>query len=367
MFRRTLTTLALAAGLTASAGPLAAPSFANDASFGGEGSELIPLKETRIMMASEDIVMELKKGLWEVKATYQFRNPTEHTIPLQLGFPEKHCDPDESDCVSSRRGRFQRMKTMVRGKKVAQRTGEVAPNTPWAPQLGRVFLYDITFAPKETVEVVHEYAYDMNQGVGGAWVDYVTKTGTLWNGPIGKARFTLRMPERPWDVGYLPGYSLDTYQTKMVGRKPVTELTFQMASWTPTNNLMVEFPTPGDTWSRRGLEDCPLLRPFEQRDAREIKAARKQLEKLTDARLRVCRNIPYAHHGYEFKDSSLRAIFYRGRIPSEQFDEPTRLGFAYNPGFDAKMLTRAEHRYIAAIKREEKSRAKLKLKAVKKP
>lgn len=48
--------------------------FANDATFGGRGSDLLPLQETRVRMASEDILLDLDplQDGWRVTATYQF-------------------------------------------------------------------------------------------------------------------------------------------------------------------------------------------------------------------------------------------------------------------------------------------------------
>ena len=64
------------------------PTFANDATFGGAGGALAPLKETRIRMASEDILLEaMDNEYWSVTASYVFENTTSKTVVVQLGFP----------------------------------------------------------------------------------------------------------------------------------------------------------------------------------------------------------------------------------------------------------------------------------------
>ncbi|MEO1269852.1 MAG: DUF4424 family protein, partial [Myxococcota bacterium] len=117
---------------------------ANDSAFGGRGSELIPLKETRIQMTSEDIVLTLKKHMWHIEASYVFTNPTDKKVTLQMGFPEEHCDEDE-ECMDEA-GIFKGLVTKVRGKVVKQKVGKVNRKHDWAPHLGRVYVYTVTFA-----------------------------------------------------------------------------------------------------------------------------------------------------------------------------------------------------------------------------
>ena len=99
------------------------PTFANDATFGGAGGALAPLKETRIRMASEDILLEaLDNDYWSVTASYVFENTTSKTVVVQLGFPELGC---MGDCDMGHPFTMNGLVTTVRGRPVNHRTGRI--------------------------------------------------------------------------------------------------------------------------------------------------------------------------------------------------------------------------------------------------
>lgn len=336
---------------------------ANDSSFGGQGSELLPLKETRVRMASEDIVMELKDGRWHVVATYHFENPTAEVVKLQMGFPELHCGGGGEDCVEDA-GIFRDMKTTVRGREVVQRVGQVGPEQDWKPALGKVYLYDITFKPGEQVEVVHRYHHAASQSVDGPWLHYITRTGALWNGPIGRARFTVRMGWRPWGAGFSSNFTLKSYQERPVdGGGGQTEVVFEMEDWRPTRDLVIQFSNGVTDF------DCPgwsFMRGYDT-DKKGEEALREELRGVPRDMLRTCRNLPYAVHGYTFKDRTLNEFFYKplktGRgfvlYPDDEAEDGetwTRFGLRPNKLYQPSLLTTWEQRYVSMVKDEEARR-----------
>jgi hypothetical protein len=369
--RSSLLALALIASLPALA-------HANDGTWGGSGSDLVPLKEKRIRMAAEDIVMEYvpvkKYGVrWQVTATYTFENPTDEAITVSMGFPETFCD-GESDCGSpDNKHTFWDMKTTVDGKPVKMKVGAVsAKEEKWAPELGRVHLFDVKFAPKAKVSVVHTYHHGYSgSSMGDSSLYYITKTGSLWNGPIGKARFTVRMPERPWGLVYPKTYNLQSYTSRKQDKKVMTEIIFEQQNWTPTQDLDLYFGSPMTSGSSKFATSCPDVHESSVGEGIKkptLKAGEETFGGLSDEELRICRNLPFAHHGYTFKDEKLQKLFYgpgalkvSGAYDNEE--EPkdfVRINFQPNPFYDESMLSKDEQGYVKLIKLVEEARKKAK-------
>ncbi len=313
--------LALALALSLLTHPRSAS--ANDSSFGGEGADLAPLRETRVRMKSEDITLTLRDDLWHVEARYRFHNPTGDAVALQMGFPERHCDPAD-DCNEGA-GRFLDLHTEVRGEPVEMREGRVGSEHAWAPRLGRVFLFDVRFGAGEELQVVHRYRMPRSTFVETRdEVFYVTRTGALWAGPIERARFTVRTPYRPGRLAFPREYLLQSFTERMDGATPMTELVFEQQDWTPTHDLDLHLY---DTYAVLGEAEvhCPdpssldyyTRRLRERLDERERLRIREQLartdarfRRLDDAQRRICRNMVFAVHGFAFRSADLRRIFY---------------------------------------------------------
>lgn len=328
---------------------------ANDATFGGRGSDLLPLQETRVRMVAEDIVLELHPvdEAWRVTATYRFENPTDQPVALQVGFPEERCS-EEQDCTAMA-GRFQNLVTTVRGVEVPQRTGQVTPKDGWAEQLGDVYLYDLQFAPRETVEVVHTYSYDRSSGVDWWGTRYLTRTGGLWAGPIGSARFTVRLPRPPWYVIYPAAFSLKRFEElpRPDGVGSVTELIFEAKDWSAREDFSVTFPADSiAAWVGDGL--CPGWDATLSADE-----LRPLLAELSDEQLRACRNHLHALHGYPFKDPALRARYYSASPALPDWASPADFaiaGRAENKGFTPALFGPGEKVWLNTLVAEESRR-----------
>jgi hypothetical protein len=355
-------TTMLASILPLLAGPAA---LANDATFGGRGTDLFPLQETRVRMVSEEVVLEEQAGLaWHATATYRFSNPTRERVVVRVGYPETPC-PTTSGCRGT--GEFRDLVTEVRGVRVPMEVGRVGSGREWAQDVGRVHLFDLAFDPGETVTVVHRYDFDGSTSVDGREVHYLTRTGRLWNGPIGKARFVVRTLERPWGILFPDDYTLKTFaQARGAGGGPVTEMVFERSRWTPRQDLEVRLfnaSAVGQCDPDLRRLGCPmsfLVGTF--REAEDAGPLEEALRRLDDRQLRACREMVQAHRGYRFHEPDLRRLFYRPatRTACSMLDKDRGgcrcLAFAKDPGYKPELLAPDEAFWIEAIRREESRR-----------
>lgn len=340
--------IAFALFLAACFGPPAARS--NDSAFGGSGSDLIPLTETTIRMAAEEITFtaaspltfEGKWGEWDVVAKYRFENPSQRAVKLTMGFPETRCGGDDWEGDGSPRcGEFRGLRTEVRGAPVEMRAGKVG-KPPWSKRLGTVYLFEVSFKPGETIEIVHRYRYDRTPGAGFESLTYVTATGALWNGPIGSARFRLiGLETPPVTVQYPPSFHLAESVERPTPAGGRTDLTFEMRDWLPTGDFALTLLN--HSWPSR--YDCPPLENIET-DAPEWRA-------LDAKALRLCRNLPFAVHGKAFQDRELAEQFYRPEGTSEFDEEAKATGFRPNALYADSLLTPEEWAYVERAKKEE--------------
>ena len=303
---------------------------ANDGVFGGSGAALAPLASTPIRMLREDIIMELtgRPLAWSVKAVYEFENPTSSQVVVQMGYPETRCDAEEGDC-SGQGGRFRGLDTRVRGRSVRHRVGRVTENSAWATELDRVYLFDVTFAPRERVRVEHRYTYDRSfTSVIGENVFYLTRTGALWNGPIGQARFTVRTPIPPFVVEHPRTFELTSWDRGVVGGRGVTTLLFAVRNWRPAEDFgvllgdsaRIEIGTPvGD--GSVDLSDCAsgLRGPGRTREARRLET--EMIRALSPRELQGCRDLVLALNGSPISDRQFRRALTGGPAPESGMGE----------------------------------------------
>jgi len=358
---------------------LSTQALANDAVFGGTAADLVPIKEKNLKMASEDIeIIEMAPskewdGLrhWQINATYTFENPTKKEISATFGFPEMACD-EEGDCNTKGDSRFtfHNMKTSVDGKQVKVSVGKVDKDSKWAPELGQVHMFKVTIPAGKKVEVVHNY----QMGTSGSsmqdeWVSYVTKTGSLWNGPIGSAKFTIKLLRRPWGFSYPADYKLKSYETEKDGKH--TSIVFAMKNWVPKQDLNLLL---GSQFT--GMAKCPPMQQviwevYQSEDEPQVDLMDEYFKSMSDADLRKCRNLVYAAHGYTFKDKKLQKLFYKYQTPVDE--EKTRgfwgysgynwtegskkaVVFAPSSNYSPDHLTKDEVKWVKAFKAIEKRR-----------
>lgn len=294
---------------------------ANDGVFGGSGAALAPLASTPIRMVREDITMELagRPLAWNVTAIYEFENPTAAPVVVQMGYPETRCDANEGDC-SGQGGRFRGLDTRVRGRRVQHRIGRVSEDSAWAAALDRVYLFNVTFAPHEHVRVEHHYTYDRSfTAVLGENVFYLTRTGALWNGPIGEARFTIRTPNPPWVVEHPRAFRLASWDRGVVGRRAVTTLVFEARDWRPAEDFGVLL---GDSAQLEAgtavgdgsvdLSDCAVGFRGPGRSREDRRYAAETLRDASSDQLVGCMNVALALSGAAIPDARWRRALYDG-------------------------------------------------------
>jgi hypothetical protein len=105
---------------------------------------------------------------------------------------------------------------------------------------GPVWLYDVTFAPRDVVKIVHTYQVSGGGSVAGdRWVGYVTRTGAMWGGPIGSARFTFRVPYPTLLLRAPKDQPVLSIVRKTEGKKVFLEVVLAAKSWTPKDDLLL--------------------------------------------------------------------------------------------------------------------------------
>src|SRR5262249_31590907 len=135
------------------------------------------------------------------------------------------------------------------------------------------------------------------------WVYYLTRTGALWNGPIGSARFIVRTPYRPWLVEYPDTFKLTSHveRPRATGRGGDNELIFEVSNWKPTGDFQIFLG---------GLDPVSPECPRADGDAAAFSS-------FSSEQLQHCINRTYARHGRPFKDARFGRLFYPPTQPAK--------------------------------------------------
>jgi hypothetical protein len=228
-------------------------------------------------------------------------------------------------------------------------------------RVGRVHLYDIEFAPHESVEVFHRYSHDGPYPNNGEYrVSFMTVTGANWNGPIGRARFRVRTPHRPLGMRFPAEYSFisSIERPEQSGRDVRgNEIVFETNDWTPKRDLdlLFEWETP----FTGSFQDYPP--PSWRREAfgyaiPEDGCSAEGVRESSEVEIRHCVRVLYALHGAPFQDEKLRTKFYRS---PERDDKGTiKIGLTSTPLFVPDVFSRRERAYLAAFNKEFRRRKK---------
>lgn len=338
---------------------------ANDAAVGGRGIDLSPIQETRIRMVSEDIrLVQIERAQFSVHATYVFENPGDEPVALRMGFPERRCGPDSvSDCNDD--GSFSEMRTLVGGERVAHTVEQVGPRTEWGDELGRIFVFSVDFAPGERKIVEHHYTYTGTDTVMGVELEYVTRTGALWSGPIEDATFTITFNKPVCET-----WMHESMFAAIAERSTTAEgsrIKLHYENWTPERDIVFPAIVQGwDACTQMPQSHCPQFSEQSLRNADALGFENMSAEVAGSseydlAELRVCRNLPYAMLGYPFRSADLRAIFYESNSDAGFSDGTRRIGMSANPAEDAResfALPDLHSRYVRIIQGAERMRAR---------
>ena len=366
------------------------PPAANDFEAVGLASGLAPVAASRIRLITERVVLTQTaddkdwRSDWQATATYVFHNPTAEPIATTFAFPEG-CPEGEGDDSSEREGddnierddafplfgyegyqnpEFRGLVTLVRGQPVATRIMEAGSWPGLDRCIGRVHAFDISFSPNERVEVSHRYRFSASSGIGSVEVEYITRTGALWNGPIGSAEFILSPTKAAFGLSWPDGFRFAGFEERVVSKNEEGRIVyrFEARDWTPRQDFVVSlhgWPLAGTFARENGIAlPCPDAATMANRDASPEHAGGGHLSGLSDADLGLCRNLPYARHGYPFQRTDLQQALYREvSVPGDEGAGPWRFRLAAPNGFYSDtLLDDTDRAYIAVLQGEQERR-----------
>jgi hypothetical protein len=222
---------------------------ANDASFYGDGATVFAVKETRVAMEREAITIRFDREAtshtvqWVATCVFTFRNLTDQSVEVQMGFPDWMGAGDDGGQWAIRD--FQ---VNVRGKRVRavhkaveEGAGQMSEQMPNQVKLEyeAAYTWKVRFEPGETVTVENTYRFGGFSSNGpfsacvwnekperlgsvfwrkarkpkGGWdfedgvckvVSYVVTTGRTWARPIGVADIAIELPPGTWPHAMVP-------------------------------------------------------------------------------------------------------------------------------------------------------------------
>jgi hypothetical protein len=328
--------------------------FADDTAFGGSGSAPTPIGQPDIEMVSEKVVInghdvgdERGEGRWNVSCDFTFKNTSDKPIELKVGFPFPV--REEDGAVSIPKGRkagrgdplVYDFKVSVNGKPVMAKRTKIKANIEKGQYYRDAYIWNMKFAPNETVKVHHDYVTGVTWDVMGySWASYVLKTGGNWKGGrIGSARIEV-IPnalvrlcnklekDADWLVPKPKGL-------KVVGKGKDKKFVWDLKRYKPDDDLHVCMQTAGNYAIRKILFPVVMYGDVEE-----------EMAKLSPERLRLLRNTVYARHGRTFKDPALQ----------KHFDK--QWWYVSNPAYSDSMLTKQDREIVAFIRKEEARRSK---------
>ncbi len=346
---------------------LGPPAAANDFEAAGLGSGLAPVEASRIRLVTERVVLTQTADDWRAEATYIFHNPTAEPIATTFAFPEG-C-PE----VGGARGRsgiytspeFRDLVTLVRDQPVATRLMAVRPWQGLGLCIGRVHAFDIALAPNERVEVDHRYRFSAAVGIGFEEVAYITRTGALWNGPIASAEFILSPRTAAFGLSWPDGFRFAGFEERAgaAGGEGRILYRFEAEDWTPRQDFVVSlhgWPIPSTLAGEKGIAlPCPDPVTLMDSDPSSESAGDAPLSGLSQADLGLCRNWPYARHGYPFQRTDLQQALYREvSVPGRDGASSRRFRLAApNAFYSDALLDDRDRAYMAVIQGAQARRA----------
>jgi len=343
---------------------------ANDFEARGLAAGLAPVEPSRIRMVAERVVLTQGAKDWDADATYAFHNPTAEPIATAFAFPEgcPFAVKDHNVTGLYHDPQFRDLTTLVRGRPVPTRLVEQQPWPGLGLCIGRVHAFDIRLAPDERVEVRHRYRFSSGTGIGFEQVQYITRTGALWNGPIGFAEFIVSPRAAAHGLSWPEGLGFTGFEERLGGVDAPGRIAYRFAAtdWTPTRDFVLDlhgWPLATTLAGEKGIKlPCPDAAGVTSPDdaAGPDPEAGALLAPLSDADLQLCRNLPYARHGYPFQRPGLRARFDREVAVPGGEDGPSRRRFrlgAANRFYSDALLDERDRAYLAAITGEQARRA----------
>ncbi|MCK5459674.1 hypothetical protein KAI52_01000 [Candidatus Parcubacteria bacterium] len=168
--------------------------FADSASIGGQGNTVKILDNNEIQMVDEVIKMVVKekeigdeikwnRDITEVDIVYLFKNTTDKSISVKMGFPEKMEDYEDYYIENSE----QKLNDFSAYDENGNAIDIIFRNSKEALTKGvNWYIYDVDFAPFEKKKIQNKY-WIINSGYNNNhWFDYILETGASWKDKIEK-------------------------------------------------------------------------------------------------------------------------------------------------------------------------------------
>jgi hypothetical protein len=322
--------------------------FADDGVFYANGSTLLPLKETSIRMKKEILNLTRSSNLMQVDIYFEFFNPGA-LKELTVGFvtPPADADLDEKEASHPHIYDFMVMvnDSLLPFKIIRMEKSGFKLNDSIASGNDFVYYFKVVFKPGLTVirhsynydgggsvETMHDYFYRLTTGTGwaGGMIEDFELNINMGNDCCFSVPVTFNDKSTPWlitGIGRL-GNSLAAsnvlnygeggiqmvyikqgyLQARIKNFKPKTDLSItQYLPWIETRY-----------WTSKTSDNdfIGLNEIFYDRDS-----TAGMIGRLSDAQLRLYKNLNYARCGYVFKDTWLKQQFskYFWYIPDPAF------------------------------------------------
>lgn len=191
--------------------------LADDASLGGTGETVYPVKNTDVVMQKEVIDIRVKDGKSYVTCRFYFKNSGK-TAQLLMGFPsfqesrkgpygDKYTKEDMKYIGDLRLYRF---RTYIDGRRIPVQTKKGMKKTAYNKGEGYYpvwYAWNLRFKKGQTRKVTNTYwCYNTYAAENNSEeADYILKTGAYWKGNIGSVLVRMHLPE----INPLLLYSVD--------------------------------------------------------------------------------------------------------------------------------------------------------------
>lgn len=290
----------------------------------GQGRTVMPLQSTQVRMASETVtirpVSPRTKSTpndvlepyyeWVAECTFTFQNTADIPADILMGFPDswvedswrwEYFDGDEPPPTHAIRD----FEAKVDGEvvPVQARDADEGMRKDW-PDISRVFCWNVHFKPGQVREVRNRYRFgglqDVNSmGENFTRIEYVLRTGALWNGPIGSAEIRI-YPGGEWR----PGSSIHAMPHLFLN------LMWRHAVLAPCGFVVEWKPEPCFVWRMKDLvpkEDIQAILVTAELETLSLYNTPSEEKSFKD--LRVLKNTVFAAHGKSFQDPKLKMQF----------------------------------------------------------
>lgn len=312
---------------------------ANDGSFWARGNTLFPLKETTVQLKKEILNLTKKDNWMQVDVYFEFYN-SGNGKDLLVGFVTPPADGDVSDkaaghpqikdftvVVNNDTLKYKISRTDKSGFRLADKQID-----------GQDFIYyfKVNFVQGLT-KIRHSYQYRGGESISTIHgYDYRLTTGTTWaNKEIEDFELNIDMGK---DVFFSVPYSFNKSRTnwEIVGLGKINtvtpvlleyyerinklnmvyiregKLSYKTKHFKPLSDLSINIYRPYlelNTWTEDTKQnEFKDLREY-MHHFTEIDSIRKKCTYLSDYKLRLLINLPYARAGYDFKTPELKKVF----------------------------------------------------------